>query len=728
MYEERYHLAVIDPTANQRLAAEYEGILRCFLDIKKDNKIFDEYFEASKSEFVAGTHAEIKARTELQQKLSMNNFESYKKARLAEIQQLLQEAALTQKRRDDLAYEARLLQVSSDYNSFGRNMRNFGDFEFEVYIPDDINEDHPDNRRHLEAVIEGVHGALNGRYVMMQSLAYAATNGDKLPAFDANIEEFYDKVVEGCANYNRDKKTKTIIDSVWDREYDLYNKQLAREQVGVHISRAIGMTQTYQDAVQALASSPIFKDMCRYYSAQAAKNGDLMGKVRWREAEYEQILAYAREKGLIPTIDNKTREQRMAKLYGPATLTDMMPKAMEEFGKLETAQNDYNFMVQMVEEFNRARQQDSQLIEKLDTQIQPDGLVNLNLDSSNMQSTMNRRLMGVSNLLIQENTVSEVIWEAGKETIIGAVFLGTGGWASVVGWGLTGLNVAGYMWQPSMDWQHATQQKLFNDTGLNRYLADIKNKPLVEQITKTVKDELAIIADRKGKIEKLGLNNNFDEMIEYGYNHSSHTDQEIFKMIKEARELAKLPQEDLEKMEKANAEALKAFDKKMMENPNNMELTFDQKDLFRQTALLKMARTGNYFYYAHLTRNILGEYVNDEKNQQIKKYSGEGLRILQQFNAVLEERVASEVELENRQLLAREWQNAGRPSMQEMTANSIYKHNDDPYGEAIDSISEILAQLDQSSGNITLRENSQQIDTLAYNDTQLTNFNNIQNA
>ncbi len=728
MSKERFSLAVIDPTVNQRLAAEYEGVIRCFLDVKKDNKIFDEYFDASKSEYVAGTQKGIEARLDLQRQLAVDNFEQYKKARLTEIQRLLKDKRLSEKRCEDLAYEARLLEVSSSYNAFGRNMRNFGDFEFNIYIPDDVNDDHKNNRNQLKTVEKEIRDLINRRYEMMQSLSFSMSNGDKIPTSDVKVDDYFDQILIGLDNYRSNKKTKSFVDDIYDRDYDLFNQQLEYEQIGIPVARMKGMTQTYQDAVQALVSSPMFKPMCSYYMTKAIKEKDQLGKIRWRDGDYQQIINYAYKKGLISELDAETHRKRHDMLFGKAILGKRLMDDLNTFEQLEKAQKEYNFMVQMVNEFSQARQKDPNLLKSLEEISPMEQTVKLNMNTSDLTTSMNKRLVGVANLLVQENTVSQAIWEGGKEAIIGAVFLGSGGLASFVGWGLTAVNVGSLMHPTTAKWQKDIQQKWFNDTGLNRWLADVKNKPLVESLTKTINEELEIAGKRREKIEKLGLNENFDEMIEFGLNNTSVTQHEILKLIKQARRMEKLPKEEFEKIERENASKLEEMNEQLAKNPNDFALNIQKKNIFKQTALIKMAKTGNYFYYAQLTQNMLNEFANSISESQIRKYSGTGAEILRNFNDAMEMRISAEVELENRQILSKAWNDAGRPSMKSMRQASIFKTEEEKYLEFEERTNKIFEEARRRLGNQTLKENSQQIGSLAHNESQFTNFNNNQNA
>ncbi len=731
MGEERFYLAVISPTANQRIAAEYEGVLRCFLNDREDDKWSDEFFDATKNEYVAGTHDEIKARKELQQKLISDNFEAYKQARLAEITAILKRNDITQKRREDLIQEGRYLGVTNSYGSFGRNIRNFGEYEFFIHYPEDLNDKHADNKKKLQAVEQDIRSVIDNRYAMMQSLAFAAANGDKIQTQNVDVDAFCDDIVKGLEDYDKYKDdgiiSGTILDGAFDESSTVTNKNLAYKEVGIYIRQAMGMTQTYQDAVQALASSPIFKDMCRYYSAKAAKEDDLLGKVRWREGDYQYILQYAAEKGLIPAKDSDKRTMRLAKLCKPAVLVDRMPATLDCLEKLEKAQNEYNFMVKMVEDFNKARQQDPHLLDNNKLRIESDGLVQLNLDSDKYLTSMNKRLVGVANLMVQENTVSEVIWEVGKDAAISTLLFVPG--LSLFGWGLLGTNMWAYTSKSAMDWQHGVQQKLFNDTGFNRCLANFKNKFVADQVKETMKEEISIAADRKQKIEDLGLNDNLDAMIEYGYNHSSYGNQEVFEMIRDARKLAKWPESDLLKLEQENIEAIKAHEKEKTGAAEDIIINMEQKELFKQAALIKMAKTGNYFYYAQLARNVMSDYGEEQVGGVIKKYTGDGLELLQKFNAVLEERVGSELELENRQILAKAWYDAGRPTLKEIKKNSLYTDETEETLALVDNLRGLFSEsVSSKDNNQTLKNNSQQVDSLAYNESQLIDLNNKQNA
>lgn len=673
------HIGLIHVSPNQSLIDEYEKDILQYLSVWEDKFWYDDFYPAWKDDRIGGTRETLVARREtMKEILQGNQFEQFKQMRLKEIDALLNTKDSNEDQ-EKLTRERTLLSTSSDFVSFGEKMGEFHEYsitaDFEKYKRSlDFMTDNEDNRKQVNWTLDHLSPLVRERYAFMQGISFGVgSESANIKPMQSKVSHYYNIIEEGL-KYYRDNSEKSWYVREHGRED--HRDRISFPYIRKYAFQAKGVAQAYEDALTAITTSPFYEDMRRYYIDKAIRENDIDAKVAWENGSPDYILNDAIRRGLV------AKPSSFSGLHISADEENVSRIVIPNLERLEKAENYYNYMVSRVNEFNQARQKDSSLLDKLrdvETQKLP---VRLNLSNDNSASSR-ATIMGLADLMVQREAVSQGIYQGTKEALIIVASAATAGVAGVAlggastliagmytaqgvtagilsGLALTGADIGADMYGPTASWKK-DMQHWFDDTWVNRAFSGIKNSHVQEQITITIRDQLKQRAKAEQRIDKTDMVE-FDKAIAFGVANSEAPEYDIFRFVQEARQIAQLPEKERNEYRESVRKATIKIYEEMTKNPDNQALQAEVAELARENLLLQAIRTGKYFYYAKQAYEVnLSALSGETIEEHIALYNSAEAEMLTELAKISQECLSAEMEAENRELTLNAWKNAGRP-------------------------------------------------------------------
>ncbi len=448
--------------SNQGLCNHYESGIKSYVQDKEDRLWKDDYYPAWHNDRIGGERAAMVSRLDAQKRFVKNNFEQFKVARLAEIEKILgsQDVDLNQKKA--VAKEKYILTQSHSYMEFGKNMK-FADpyaRSFTLHNPDNH-----DDKAQVLYNCNYIKPIVDGRYDMMQSIAFQITNGEELPVMELQAEKYRTRILNGFRTYKSEADKHTHWYQ-WQRTDDMERDKVAYQNVREPAFEAKGYTETLNDAILAITTSPEWPLICKYYqSKHYGNNSNAYGA--WDEGTVAS---------LEPLIGSVRIDLRSIKSEG-IIYDDISQIAEPSLQNLKRAELMYNFLAQHVNEYTVYKKEHAQEIEVLN-KTRNERFVLDTKEYGNMMKQTCTVLNGLCNRMVSDHQAIATVYEVGKETLIGASFfipyVGPYVGVAAVGTNILTMEAQQEMvkgWADRNNWQWAT---------------DIKNAPVLEDAKKII--------------------------------------------------------------------------------------------------------------------------------------------------------------------------------------------------------------------------------------------------
>lgn len=694
--------------SNQSLVNEYEGVVQFYLDVREDNFWHDDFYPAWKDDRVGGLRESMIARKQAAQELTLHNFEEFKKKRLEELSRYINEST-DQKVKSSLTREYNLLKQSTSYREFGQKIGTYDAFKTNIHI-----SNASDNKEQVNWTLNHIDSTIKQRYDMMQGIAFAVSDGMKLPTIKSRVQTLSDDIMKGLNSYESEKNKGVYLTQ---SGRDEYRDGLSFNYIRKYAQQAIGISESYEDAVQAMMNSPVYDLMRQYYLDKAQKENDKLGAAHLKSGNYEDLILYGKDKGFI-----RTKPSYFSHLLRGTDHDNVKNLVIPSLQRLEKAEDEYNFISQLFNEFNIARQKNPDLIKQLQKVEIDKRFINLDLNNSRETEIAHKTVTGLADLMVQRGAVSEGIWEGTKTAAMLAAFtaisVSTGGLGLVgtvaVG---AGLGATGYcldQWGPTATAQESIKNWL-DDTWINQEFSHIKNSHIMKQMKQIISHQYMLAAQSREKLQHIS-EDDFDHAIAYGLKNSPKKEHDMLVLINEARLIAALPKEEQEKYIAKHQAACQENLKQLEKNPNDYDLLMKQQDLAKEIIKIKCAQTGNYFYYAKLGTDILSDVTNKNRKEHIKLYCGEEAELLSEVSKAMDTRISTEMELHNRQLIIDQWKKAGQPIIQLEAADYGIEDNNFEEDDILFLDLENNKSEDSSVPIQTDSQNNQQLKNIEEND------------
>ncbi len=662
MPQNRYGLIQTPPA--QSLINEYESDLLYYLRTWEDNILYDDFFDAWKDDRIGGTRATVNAHNATMKSLAPDNFIIFKEKVSAELQQQIKQTT-SELKRQQLQQDYDKLQRAEDFADFGKGIGNLEQHQitanFDDYRRADLLTNNDENRPQVNWTIDAISSCPAQQYNMMQSIAYAATNGIQIPIIEPQAKKIRDEIANGIQYYNKHED-----DGVYwsDDGRKSWKDNLSFQHIREPAFRAKGIAQAYTDALKALMASPNYDIIRQYYIEKAHKTNDSALLELWKTGHNQKIDFYLSKNKLVPGIN-------CVGLAGMSTDPIITDKVIPTLQELNMAEARYNVLSQMVNNFNNYIKTHPHELERLKNQKDTsDKVVSFNMDISNKELNAHKTVMALSDLLLSEDVLIERIYEGAKWTAIGVgsfcvpggllVSCAVGTAAGATAMGLDFLDKYGEVFPDENSTLRGPNfqkrfQGLFKDKqGL---ILDLKNSHVLEQIKKIIEKQDYPTKQAIRRIYQIPLSD-FDNSINYALNHASVKNKEILEFVCSAREIAKLPQEEFMALEKEYLQDVANLEKRKA--AGDATVNEDEVSLARQGIMLECAKSGMYFAVARRGLEYLENYKR-EKEQHFSKFRHYESSLLNEVSRVLTARIDAEYEADIRSQIVNTWKNAGCP-------------------------------------------------------------------
>lgn len=448
--------------SNQGLCNHYEQGIKSYVQDKEDRLWKDDFYPAWHNDRIGGERAAMVSRLEAQKRFVKNNFAQFKTARLAEIEKILNSADVDLNQKKAVAKEKYILTQSHSYMEFGKNMK-FADpyaRSFTLHNPDNH-----DDKAQVLYNCNYIKPIVDGRYDMMQSIAFQITNGEELPVMELQAEKYRKRILDGFSVYKAEADKHTHWYQ-WQRTDDMERDKVAYQNVREPAFEAKGYAETLNDAILAITTSPEWPLICKYYqNKHRGNNTNAYGA--WGEGTIAS---------LEPLIGNTRIDLRSIKSEG-IIYNDISQIAEPSLQKLKRAELMYNFLAQHVNEYAVYKKEHAQEIEALNT-THNERFVLDTKEYGNMMTQTCTVLNGLCNRMVSDHQAIYTTYEISKEVGIGATFFipYVGPYLGVVA---VGTNIATMEAQQKM-------VKGWSDKWDFQWLTDIKNAPVMEDAKKII--------------------------------------------------------------------------------------------------------------------------------------------------------------------------------------------------------------------------------------------------
>lgn len=665
MPQNRYGL--IQTPSAQSLINDYESEILYYLQTWEDNFWYDDFYDAWKDSRVGGVRATINARNATMKALTSDDFSIFKKNVLTELQQQINQTA-SEVTKQKLQQDYDKLKEAEDFADFGKGIGHLEQHQFtanfDKFRRADLFTNNDENRPQVDWTIESLSSSPDQQYNMIQSLAYATTNGIRIPINKPQAKKIRDEIANGIRYYKEHEE-----DGVYwsDDGRKSWKDNLSFQHILEPTFRAKGVTQAYADALKALMDSPNYDIIRQYYIEKANKTNDSALLELWKTGHTQKMDFYLNKNRLVPEINCIG----LASMSKDSTIETKVVPVLQELNRAEAR---YNFLSQAVNDFNDYIKTNPHELERLKNQINTSGkVVSFNMDISDKELNAHKTAMELSDLLLSEDVLIQRTYEGAKWGAIGIgsllvpggllVSCAVGTAAGATAMSLDRLDKYGEVFpDENSTLQGPNHQKRFQEWLLKDSLAtntflDSKNSHVLEQIKKIIEEQDYPTKQAIRRIYQIPLND-FDNSINYALNHASVKNKEILEFVCSAREIAKLPQEEFIALEKEYLQEVKNLEKRKKEG--DVTVVADETSLMKQGIMLECAKSGMYFAVARRGLEFLETY-EQEREQHFSKFRHSESSLLHEISRVLTARIDAEFEADVRSQIVNTWKNAGCP-------------------------------------------------------------------
>ncbi len=683
MTKSKYGLIYIP--ANHDVATDYEDILKVYLDARDKGVFVNTLPQAWNDPRVGGLRIAIKKRMDSSKNLALDNFRAFQAKRQEEIQQLLSDPTLPAQEVEHLEKELNALTTATDYISFGKAMGVYDTHDQRINIASTS-----DQKKQVNYTLNYIDPMLQNRFNMMQSISFAVSNGDNLPTGKRSVNDFYNSILQGTKSYLAERDDYSFgfffSDIFVDKQKE-FRKELEFKYITTHVHEAEGLTKTYEDATRAITDSQGFEAMCLYYAqkykkaALATQNEDEQIKFyalsnAWEKGNYNNIISTLRTYHMVPENDTLDYNNLYCNdIHG--TIRD----SITVLKKLQKTEDEYNYMSGLVNEFNLERQKNPALIDELQNFNDKNQLIRLNIDTFEKTNNMYERVMGISDLMLKKDQMARSTFEAGltvamagTAAVVGVATGGTG--LSVIaamtvskGAVYTGLALGGgYAISQFIPGVAEAQEEFIQnaewltESDFNKWVTRNLNANQLEQMNQIIREEKSYTAKNRQRVAQMS-DYEFDQAVSYGLQHSGTRDKGILTFIQAAREMG--AREDFEEYAAQWEEKKRIMDENIKAGKTDDITALDQFEIAEKCAMIQAVRTGNYFHFAmtmdSLKNAMEGTGLEEERQAHLGYLNPTELALLNKTIEAITESNATAMEAENRDLLIKEWANAGRP-------------------------------------------------------------------
>lgn len=637
---------LIHTPSNQALCDEYENKIQYFINDKEDNFWSDDFYPAWKDDRIGGMRIAMNKRQQYQEIFIPNTFEQFKKARLAELETLLEaENSISDKR--EISKEKYYLEISNSYKEFGHKMGLIDSYFHSIY-PSNPNKN--DERAQIQYTHKEISPVIDGRYEMMQSIAYQIACGNNLPKIEPQVQSLQQKIAEGI-QYYIDHENDGVYATKSARNH--WKDNLSFQHIRTYAHQARGYTESLNDALHAITASPEWPQICKHFKNKAKQEKNYQAAYCWEMGtpEYLQQLAVTKRMDLHGCFSRGIDYKNAQTLVIPA-LRD-----------LDKAEKMYIYISNCINEYNTYKKEHPQEIENLNPTKKE--RISLNTHSYlDMITQTNGTLKSLSKRMVSDYQAIYTTYEVGKEAIIGGTFCipGAGLW---VGGGLTAVNVLTFEYQDQ-------KIKQFSEIVDFSWGTEIKNSHVIEEGYRIVKDAQKSIQRNKNRLKTIS-DAEFRDAVNWALENGDNNVGPMMSIISEAQDWASLSKEkqqelkDFWEQERQRAVELKKTD------PNNPEIEETEREYTRFIAYYRAGETGNYFANAYLGQEIKNALKNDSRfialQKNTKKFNETEKKMLEDVETALFAQFTAEYEANMRTELVLKWRHAGRPKVNTQSGN-----------------------------------------------------------
>lgn len=633
---------LIHTPSNQALCDEYENKIQYFINDKEDNFWSDDFYPAWKDDRIGGMRIAMGKRQQYQEMFIQNTFEQFKKARLAELDALLEsENSISDKR--EMRNEKYHLEQSNSYSEFGKKM-GFIDSYFHSIFPN--NPDNNEDKKQIIWTHEKTNPIIDGRYEMMQSIAFQMVQGNNLPKITPQTEYFRQQITNGV-QYYKDHKNDGAYATKDGREHWIDN--LSFQYIRTYAHQANGYTETLNDALYAITSSPEWPYICKYFENKANKEQKYQEAACWEQGtiEYLRQLAVKKNVSINNIISSGIDFKNIKSLVQPA-LYD-----------LNKAEQLYTYISNCVNEYNTYKKEHPQEIENLKPSKKD--YVSLNPHAYlDMISQTSGTLRSLSNRMVSDHQAIYTTYEVGKQALIDSSFF-IPGYGLAIGGGLWVANISTIEEQDKMI-------KYIADKVDFSWATEIKNSHVIEEGYRIVKDAQKSIKKNKNRLKSIS-DEDFRHAVTWAWKNGDVNTGALMDIINEAQEWPTFSEKEKQELKDFwEGERQRAIQLKK-ENPEDPEITEIEQEYSRFVMCCRAAETGNYFTHAYVGSEVEKALKGDSRFVAIKKnaqkFNTTEQKMLEDVETALSAQFATEYEANMRTELVLKWRQAGRPIVNE---------------------------------------------------------------
>ncbi len=711
------------PSVAANIAAFEFGLLG-YTQLKDNNVIWDDTLNAQLDLRVGGATIRHNTYMDMVRYLSPRNFPAFKAKNLRRIDEALQSAILSDVQRQLLEREKAAFEKATDYASLGKELGVFQDYTPSAVITQSGIESLKDERLaqintelkdenlsaerrewlekarnllnnyddHLSseqvtaiaAALDSQKRAIDTHYNLTQAYAFGLLNFDAMQESKQEVQNLYADVVDAQTRFIMETNPRggwSAVEQFGRQAVDFFcatKKQehfcrdKANEILGSWQEKLDGRVQAYQDAMMAIENSPNFKLMCQYFmEKEDAKLSSLPHNSReyedawilsgiWLTYQRGVLMRWARDKGLIPP------EHSYANVKNLEQAGDIGERLQQSLQQLHVAEDEYDFLIACVTEFQEACRQNPELLKGLAQRANPIIPLQVGMPSQDIIDSMKEVRNNFEDRLMRRGETSTITYNAFRDGVsLGSAwavtrfspykgmiaFMGT---AAAVG---GTIDLATYGLQ---NWSITAEgckkvQAYFSSPEFTEYW----NEEELAELNVCVAAYSKMAEQYEAKTAALPMND-FDFALEYALRHAEGNHYSVLQGVKRARDLEWLKQHH----PKEYQDLWNRYEKLRDDFAETGDMGIASR-LAELGAALNGAETGQYFYYAqqalmlseaaetqdlsHFVM-VLDEHHNPQENQAMQ-----GLMTVQQAA------FASAMEYTNCEMMLSAWQRGGRP-------------------------------------------------------------------
>ena len=564
----KYRLIAVP--SNQGLCNHYESGIKSYAQDKENRLWKDTFYPAWHNDRIGGERAAMIERLNVQKLFTKNDFEQFKAARLAEMDEILKTANPDVQRA--IFYEKYILNKSHSYLEFGKNMKLTDPYARSFILHN------PEGNGDKEQVLYNcsyIESTVNGRYEMMQSIAFQIANGSKLPEIEPQAQVYRKRIIDGVEVYRKEAEKYTHF---WqfERTDNIERDKVAFLNIRTPAFQAKGRTQTLNDAILAITSSSEWPLICQYYQNKYKfNNTDAYGA--WNEGSISSLKPLA----------GRNRIDINGAISTGLARDDLKQIAQPALQNLNEAELMYRFLSQHVNEYLDYKKEHAQEIESLNA-VHQERFVLDTAEYGNMLSQTCKTLNSLCNRMVSDHEAIATVCEIGREVgIVSACAIpGVGLPLSLSLAGASALTI-----ETQREWI-----KDWADCCNFQWMTDIKNAPVLEDAQKIISQAQEQVRRNNNSMNRYS-DEEFKKAVEWGIENGDVNTKNLLEPVLEALKWKEMPEAEKEKelavldTEEAGyakiAEKLNEFNSAVVDCENALKLDPNNQEIINKLAEVK---------------------------------------------------------------------------------------------------------------------------------------------